>query len=106
MPIVDTTNIAKRELFPGVDAVLIHTDDVTIAHVNLSKGAIVPSHSHVHEQIINVIEGNFEMTVGEETKIVTAGFIGIVPSNIPHAVTALSDGKIVDVFHPVREDLK
>lgn len=106
MPIVDTSTIQKRELFPGVNAALIHTDEVTIAHVKLDKGAVVPSHSHVHEQVINVMEGEFEMTIDGETKIVSAGFVGVVPSNVPHAVTALSDGRIVDIFHPVREDLK
>jgi quercetin dioxygenase-like cupin family protein len=100
------STLPAQELFPGVQARLMHTDKLTIAYVNLEKGAVVPEHSHVHEQIINILEGSFEMTIGGEKKIVSAGYVGIAPSNIPHAVTALTDGKILDVFSPVREDLR
>ena len=106
MPFLITSQIPKRELFPGITAALIHTENVTIAHVQIVKGAIVPEHSHVHEQIINVIEGTFEFTMGSETKTVSAGHVAVVPSNIKHSLISVTGGKIIDVFYPVREDLK
>ncbi len=106
MPFLNSEEILSRELFPGVNAKLIHTDNLTIAHVAIDKGAVVPEHSHVHEQIINVIEGTFEMVINGVKKIAGAGYVGVVPSNVKHAVTAITDGKIIDVFSPTREDLK
>ena len=106
MPFLVTSQIPKRELFPGITAVLIHTENLTIAHVQIVKGAVVPEHSHVHEQIINIIEGPFELTVGNETKTVSAGHVAVVPSNIKHSLISVTGGKIIDIFYPVREDLK
>lgn len=106
MNFIDRAEIPSRDLFPGVHAKLIHTDRVTIAYVDLEEGAVVPAHSHVHEQIINMLEGTCLMTLGDETKTVTAPFTCVVPSNTVHAVTAITAGKIIDVFQPVREDLK
>lgn len=106
MSFLITSQIPKRELFPGITAVLIHTENLTIAHVQILNGAIVPEHSHVHEQIINIIEGTFELTVGNETRTFSAGHVAIVPSNTKHSLIAVTGGKIIDVFYPVREDLK
>src|SRR5262245_4173377 len=104
--IIETSGLPARELFPGVHARLLHTDRVTLAYVTLEAGAVVPEHSHVHEQIINVLEGSFEMTINGETKTVGAGFTGVVLSNVKHSVLTKTGGKILDVFSPPREDLK
>src|SRR2546423_14057209 len=106
MAFLNTSELPSRELFPGVNAKLIHTDKVTIAHVTLDKGAVVHEHSHMHEQIINVLEGTFELTLDGETRTVTAGYVAVVPSNVKHALTVTAAGKILDLFSPVREDLK
>lgn len=106
MSFLITSEIPTRELFPGVHARLIHTDKLTLAYVTLNKGAVVPEHSHPHEQIINVLEGTFELTLDGKSKTVTAGHVGVAHSNVKHSVIAVTDGKILDVFSPVREDLK
>ena len=106
MTMINPTELMTRDLFPGVHAKLIHTDNVTIAHVELEQDAAVPAHSHVHEQTINFLQGKFEVTLEGITQIVSAPFICVVRPNVVHAVTALTAGKIIDVFHPVREDLK
>ena len=106
MPFLNASELPSCELFPGINAKLIHTGKLTIAHVTLDKGAVVPEHSHVHEQIINVLEGTFELTLDGETKTVSAGHVGVVPSNMKHSLIATTGGKILDVFSPVREDLK
>lgn len=106
MSFLETSKVPSRDLFPGVHARLIHTDKLTLAYVTLDKGAVVPEHSHIHEQIINIIEGTFEMTLDGETKTVSAGHVCIAHSNVKHSVIAITEGKILDVFSPVREDLK
>ena len=63
-------------------------------------------HSHVNEQVVNGIEGTFEMTVGGELVIVGPGEILVIPSNVKHSGKAITDCKILDVFYPVREDYK
>ncbi len=95
-----------RELFPGCRARLVHTEKMTISQVILDAGAVVPEHTHEHEQVSNVIQGKFEFTIGGKTHILEPGQIAVIPSNVPHVGKALTDCYIIDVFSPVREDYK
>ncbi len=79
---------------------------MTHAYWSIEKGAELPEHSHTHEQVVNILEGKFEMTVGGELKIIEPGDIIVIPSNIPHTGRALTKCRILDVFSPVREDMK
>ena len=81
--------------------------DVMIAQVMLTKGAIVPKHSHVHEQIAYVTQGALRFALGDdgaEEVTVSAGGVIVFPSNVPHAAVVLEDSVVLDVFSPPRED--
>ena len=99
-------DIQPKEIFPGYLARLIHTPNNTINFLDVEPGGPVPMHKHSHHQCSFVIEGSFEMTVGEETQILTPGTFAIIPSNIPHGGRALSKCRILDIFSPVREDYR
>lgn len=99
-------SIEDKELLPGIVGKLVHTDGLTLGYFNISKGAVLPAHSHIHEQVTNLLEGEFEMTVDGETQILRAGSIVTIPPNAEHSGVALTDCKVIDVFNPVREDYK
>jgi quercetin dioxygenase-like cupin family protein len=99
-------NISQRELFPGCRAKLVHTQNMTISQVNLDAGAVVPEHSHDHEQVSNVVEGKFEFTIDGVSHILGPGDVAVIPSKAPHVGKALTNCFILDVFYPVREDYK
>ena len=101
-----TSQIEEKEIVTGIFAKFVHMENMTIGHVRLVKGAVLPEHHHVHEQVSNIISGAFEMTVDGVSKICKAGDIVILPSNVPHSGRALTDCYIIDVFQPVREDYK
>ena len=62
-------------------------------------------HAHEgHEQVSYIVKGSFEVVVGEERKVVTAGDSFYAGINVPHGVVALEDSIILDVFTPLRED--
>jgi quercetin dioxygenase-like cupin family protein len=61
-------------------------------------------HSHFHEQITQVLEGEFELTVGEQTQVYRLGQIVVIPPHIPHGGKALTECKLFDIFCTVRED--
>lgn len=98
--------LETKELVKGISGQLIHTDTLSIGYFDIAKGAVLPAHSHVHEQITSLLEGELEMTVDGETKIMKAGHVATIPSNVVHSARALTDCKAVDVFNPVREDYK
>ena len=66
----------------------------------------MPEHSHSHEQIVNLIEGELELRVGDEVRIVAPGIVAIIAPDVPHSGKAITMCRIIDVFHPVREDYR
>ena len=75
--------------------------------VELEPGSIVPMHSHPHEQAGIVLEGEFDLTIGGETKRVRKGDMYIIPGGVEHAaVTGERKAVALDIFHPIREEYK
>ncbi len=100
------SEITPKEIMPGYHGKMIHGETMTIAFWDVEKGATVPEHAHINEQIMHVLEGEFEFTVGGATKIYKPNELVIIPSNIPHSGKALTACKLMDVFCPVREAYK
>ena len=71
----------------------------------MDDGAEVPLHHHPHEQGGILLKGQVQLTIGDETRIVEAGSLFIIPPNVPHrAVAVHGPATVLDVFSPVRED--
>ena len=99
-------DIDTKEIAPGFFSKLIHTDTNTINFITVAAGCSVPRHQHVHEQLSFVIEGKFELTVNEVPQVLDAGLFAVIPSNVWHSGTAVTDCKLIDVFSPAREEYK
>jgi quercetin dioxygenase-like cupin family protein len=97
-------SIEPFDIVPGYHGRLIHSATLTIAYVDVDAGAPLPEHSHPHEQVLNLLEGSFELVLGREILRLEAGEVVVIPSNVPHSGKAITLCRIVDVFHPVRED--
>lgn len=105
-PFLNLKDLPEKELVPGFNAQLLHMDGTTIGHVRAKKGAQLPEHHHLHEQVTNIVSGELEMTIAGETKTCRAGDVVAIPPHVPHSARALTDCYLIDVFHPVREDYK
>jgi quercetin dioxygenase-like cupin family protein len=106
MKIKDLSALEEREVFPGYTGKFIHSNQLTIAHWRIKANHPLPEHSHPHEQIVHVVEGEFELTVQGVPHRLGAGMVFVIPSNVPHSGIGISDCKIIDTFCPVREDYK
>jgi quercetin dioxygenase-like cupin family protein len=51
-----------------------------------------------------MLDGQFELRVDGRPMQLSPGDIVIIPSNVPHSGRAIRNCKILDAFHPVRED--
>jgi quercetin dioxygenase-like cupin family protein len=96
--------VPREQLSPSIARKLITGDQMMIAHVYLTKGAIVPEHSHHNEQITYILEGRLRFFLPDETIDVGAGEVLTIPAHLPHRAEALEDTLDVDVFHPPRSD--
>ena len=106
MPFINLTDLEVKEPFPGFQGYIVHTDNMTLAHWTIKGGASLDEHAHEHEQVVNMIDGRFELTMGGQSKILEPGITAVIPSNVPHTGRAVTDCKIIDVFYPVREDYR
>ena len=101
-------DMPKEELSATIARRVISGERAMIAHVYLAEGAVVPRHEHDNEQLTYILEGALEFELGEgdeaETRVVRAGEVLLIPSNLPHSAVALEDTLDVDVFAPPRQD--
>lgn len=106
MSFLNLNDLTESEIVPGFHARFVHAEHMTLAYWNIDAGASLPDHAHPHEQIVNVLEGEFAFTLAGETRTLTAGAVVNIPSNVKHAGKAITPCKIIDAFYPVREDYK
>ena len=98
--------INSKEIIPGLHGKIVHGDSISWAFWDVEKGTVVPDHSHFHEQIMHVVDGEFEFTLNGKTSLHRSGSVVIIHSNILHSGKALTNCKLMDVFSPVREEYR
>tara|TARA_X000000950_G_scaffold273359_1_gene357052 strand:- start:376 stop:693 length:318 start_codon:yes stop_codon:yes gene_type:complete len=103
---LNLADIKPVEIMPGFHGKLIHTDQISMAFWEVKKGAEVTSHSHMNEQIMHVMEGEFQFTLEGDTKVCHSGDIVIIPPNKLHSGKALTNCKLMDIFCPTREEYR
>jgi len=98
---------SRHAIFPGVDILTTAGQNLMLSVVTFAPNAVVPDHSHPHEQMGIMISGRAEFTVGGITRTLGPGDIWRIPGGTVHKVVGL-DGPAValDVFHPIREDYR
>ena len=73
--------------------------------VTIEPHKVVPRHQHPHEQLGIMLEGQLELTLGNETRLLNPGDAYTIPPNLPHSARTLEQPCVVlDIFTPVRED--
>ncbi|MEL6533898.1 MAG: cupin domain-containing protein [Bacteroidota bacterium] len=104
MALHELDSLPAREIMPGFHGKFVHTDTLTMAYWDIHPGASLPEHQHPHEQVVNVLEGQFELTVAGTPILLEAGKVYTIPGDTPHSGRALTPCRILDIFHPARED--
>jgi quercetin dioxygenase-like cupin family protein len=84
--------------------ILAHSDNLMLTEHTLEKGAVLPDHKHVHEQIVYLLKGELLLEMGAERLNMATGDSVAIPSNVSHKVTALTKSIALDVFSPSRQD--
>lgn len=96
--------IEAKEILPGFKGKFIHGEAVTMAYWEIEPGSELPEHNHVHEQVLNMISGEFEFTINGKTQLLRGGDVVVIPSNAPHSGKAVTECTIIDVFSPTRPE--
>jgi quercetin dioxygenase-like cupin family protein len=96
--------IPEEKMNPLLSRRVIHTEQLTIAHLWLGKGSIVPLHKHVNQQITMLQSGALEFEMDGEMFVLKAGDVLVIPPDMPHRVVALEESTATDLFTPARAD--
>ena len=97
--------IAWETVGEGVRRQIMGYDDrIMLVNVEFEKGGIGPMHQHYHSQVTYVISGQFDLTIGEETRRMKGGDAFYIPPNVMHGAICIEKGVLIDVFSPIRED--
>ncbi|MFQ5881840.1 MAG: cupin domain-containing protein [Candidatus Methylomirabilales bacterium] len=101
----DLDNAPEKEIAPGVKIRVAWGDKIMLSRVLLEPGSRVPMHSHPHEQAGLVLEGEFDFTIGNETRRVRSGDTYFIPGGVTHGCLACAGRAVaLDIFTPPRED--
>jgi quercetin dioxygenase-like cupin family protein len=103
MPWVDTSSLNVVERLPGWRGRYFHSENMTFAHYEFTRGSTIHEHLHPQEEVYEVTEGELELTINGATQIAKPGFVAIVPANARHSVKALTDGRAIIVDYPLRQ---
>lgn len=90
----------------GIEIRAISGSHLTLSFVFFAAGAVAPMHTHPHEQMGTVLEGEIELDINGDRRVLHAGEVYSIPPHLPHGARAMSDKPSValDVFTPRRED--
>jgi quercetin dioxygenase-like cupin family protein len=80
---------------------VLRSDVMELTKISFKKGYGADLHQHPEEQILYVLEGVFEVTVGDETYEVHPGQASFHPSNVPHRAMAKEDVVALSFKHLV-----
>lgn len=96
-----------RELLPGIRTRTFWGERMLLSLVDLDPHALIPPHSHPHEQLGIVVAGEMELTVAGETRRVEVGDVYIIPGGVEHSVRLGAQAcQVAETFAPVREEYK
>jgi quercetin dioxygenase-like cupin family protein len=103
---VDVSAITPFEMLPGLDFQPVLGEQMLVNFVSFQPHSEAPLHTHEEEQIVVVLEGEFDFTIDGHTRTMRTGDVAVVPSWVPHgAVTREQACREMDVFNPPRATL-
>lgn len=97
-------NMPIEELTDKISRQYIYSGQSMLVKWMFKKGAEVPIHHHVNEQITWITEGLVLVYSQGKEFTVKAGEVIVFPPHVPHEFLALEDTIDIDFFTPVRED--
>jgi quercetin dioxygenase-like cupin family protein len=108
MPVLLESKTKPEKLSPTFQRRITHLENIMTVVCDFTNGpASEPDkpHSHPHEQITYVAEGELYFFIGDEKHHLTKGDLFSVPPGVPHCIQNISSFvRLIDSFSPIRED--
>lgn len=98
LPLSEAVNLAGLvNIEPGkiISRTFVQRPEVTVTLFSFGAGEGVSTHSAPGDAIVQILEGEAKITIGGNPLIAKTGDIVVMPANIPHAVDAGQDFKML-----------
>lgn len=103
---VDVAGIPPVEFVPGLQFQPVLGEKTMVNFVSFEEHTEAPTHVHEEEQIVIVLDGEFEFWIDGESRTMRRGDVAVVPPWVSHgARTHDTQCREVDVFNPPRKTL-
>jgi quercetin dioxygenase-like cupin family protein len=103
---VDVSAIPSVEFVPGLGFQPVLGERTMVNFVTFAPHTEAPTHVHEEEQIVIVLDGEFEFWIDGESRVMKPGDVAVVPPWVSHgARTHEATCREVDVFNPPRKTL-
>ena len=96
----------KSVLGGAIQGQYAHLERMTIGEVRMDADAVLPMHSHPHDQLTYGLSGRYEFTSGDKTTVMEPGMTALIPGGVVQGGRTLTACHVIDVFAPVREDYR
>ncbi len=102
MPFIHLDDLKDIEIeqLPGFKIKLVNTEYMSFTYMDIKAGSSFPVEQHPNEQVMTMLEGEFELTIGDEVKVCKPGDVGVIPPDIPHTGRAITDCRTIEAFYP------
>lgn len=103
---VDWSSAKPQEVRPGEFVWTMTGQRLQMIRTEVKPGNPPSYHEHPHEQIIVVLQGAFDFTVGDRREVVRSGGVIHVPSGVHHGGGAYGEETLItmEAFAPPRRD--
>jgi len=105
MGFFDAGELKQKQMLEGITLSSVSGDNAMMTFFEFEEGAVIPSHSHPHEQITYVLEGELEFSLDGEVRLLGKGQGVVITSGLEHSARVTKGpARALDAWHPVRED--
>lgn len=96
--------LLSNQLTDKISMRFITSSHFTIIQWTLKKGAKLPIHSHLNEQLSRIDQGSVRVDTEDSVYDLKGGDIMLFPPYVHHGFTALTDAVIYEQQTPIRQD--
>jgi quercetin dioxygenase-like cupin family protein len=108
MPVIKEIETPAQKVNETFERRIVNLDNLMVVVCDFTNGPAAqpdPPHSHPHEQISYVVEGDLYFFLDGVKHRLAKGDIYSVPPDVPHCIQSISKHvRLIDCFSPVRED--
>jgi len=103
---VEVAEVEPVEFVPGLEFRPVLGENTLTNFVRFEPHTEAPVHVHEEEQIVIVLEGEFEFSIDGDVRTMRPGDVAVIPPWVPHGARTLGTRCTeVDVFTPPRRSL-